>query len=222
MFATEICLHVSLPAMKISLEHLAKKYNREWIFKDITYAFNSGNYYAIKGPNGSGKSTLLQVIAGSTMPTKGAITYSIGENNSLPVTTENIYKHLAIAAPYLELIEEMTVTEFLHFHFTFKPVLEGISLQEILQLMQLENAAHKQIRYYSSGMKQRVKLAAAFFTQVPILLLDEPCTNLDESGFMLYYHLIQQYTDNRLVIVCSNDDKETSFCKEVLHITDYK
>ncbi len=97
-----------------------------------------------------------------------------------------------------------------------------MNTKEIILLSSLENAAQKQIRYFSSGMKQRVKLAQAVFSNTPIVLLDEPLTNLDEEGVSLYYNLIEKYCKNRLVIVSSNDKKEYAFCNEVLDIKKYK
>ncbi len=94
---------------------------------------------------------------------------------------------------------------FLSFHNRFKNFLPGISVKEILSIVSLEKSAHKQIRYYSSGMKQRIKLAQAFFSDVPLLLLDEPCTNLDETGYQMYYQLIEKYGMGRTIIVSSND-----------------
>ncbi len=86
----------------------------------------------------------------------------------------------------------------------------------------LQNATNKQIRYYSSGMKQRLKLAQAFFSNTPILLLDEPTTNLDADGIALYHQLIKNYTADKLVIVSSNDKQEYEFCEEVIGIGEYK
>ncbi len=71
-------------------------------------------------------------------------------------------------------------------------------------------------------MKQRVKLAQAVFSDVPCVLLDEPCTNLDAVGIELYHQLIRDYGNNRLIIVSSNDPQEYSFCKEIISIMDYK
>jgi len=136
--------------------------------------------------------------------------------------TENVFNHIAIVAPYLEVIEEMSATEFLHFHASFKPLLSTIPVNEILEIVGLKTAAHKQIRFYSSGMKQRIKLAQAIFSDVPILLLDEPCTNLDTSGYTLYHQLINDYCEDRLVIVSSNDENEYDFCEEKLNILNYK
>jgi ABC-2 type transport system ATP-binding protein len=123
---------------------------------------------------------------------------------------------------FLELVEEMTAKEMLHFHAQFKPLINTISITGILKIVGLENAANKQLRYYSSGMKQRLKLAQAFFSNSPVLLLDEPTTNLDADGIALYHQLIDNYTSNKLVVVSSNDKQEYDFCKEVIAIADFK
>ncbi len=205
--------------MQIQLSDAGKKFNREWIFRGINFTFESGVSYAITGPNGSGKSTLLQAIAGSMQLAAGKIEWV--ENNQ-SISPEKIYTRLSMAAPYLELIEEMTATELISFHASFKPLIPGISIAHILQLIGLEKAMNKQIRYYSSGMKQRVKLAQAIFSDSPLLLLDEPCTNLDSAGYDLYHTLISTYCGNKTIIVSSNDQHEFSFCKKSISILDYK
>ncbi len=206
----------------ICLTDAGKRFNRDWIFRHVNYIFETGRSYAITGPNGSGKSTLLQAIAGSMNLSEGSLIYQ----NKYPVTNtidpEKTYQHISIAAPYLELIEEMTAKEFLHFHHQFKPLLSGVTIAEILSIIGLENAADKQIRYFSSGMKQRIKLAQAIFSNAPVLLLDEPCTNLDTSGYQLYHELIVNYCQDKLIIISSNDVQEMNFCIERLHILDYK
>jgi ABC-type multidrug transport system ATPase subunit len=142
--------------------------------------------------------------------------------NQKKLPLENFFNHIAIVAPYLEVIEEMTATEFLNFHASFKPLLSSVSIADILEIVGLKTAAQKQIRFYSSGMKQRIKLAQAIFSDVTILLLDEPCTNLDTSGYNLYHQLVNDYCKERLVIVSSNDVNEYSFCEEKLSILTYK
>lgn len=205
--------------MKISLTSAGKRYNRDWIFRNCTCQFTTGNSYAITGPNGSGKSTLLQAIGGAIGLSEGTIHWHSPDTNA---TTEIAHTHIAIAAPYLEVIEEMTVTEFLQFHQQFKPLLNSLTIAEIVEKIGLANAAQKQIRYYSSGMKQRVKLAQAIFSEVPVILLDEPCTNLDSTGIELYQRLINDYCQQKLVIVSSNDIAEYGFCTHQIKITDYK
>jgi ABC-type multidrug transport system ATPase subunit len=206
--------------MKISLTDCGKRFNRDWIFRNFSYEFIQGQRYAITGPNGSGKSTLLQVIGGAIVTSEGHIKYLDKATNN--IEPDNAFRHIAIAAPYLEVIEEMTLNEFLKFHQQFKPFLPGVTAADTIGLAGLSAAADKQIRYYSSGMKQRVKLIQAIFSDVSCLLLDEPCTNLDTEGVGLYQQLIGTYSNNRTIIVSSNDVQEYGFCENVLRITDYK
>lgn len=207
----------------IELTDAGKKFNREWIFRHLNHRFESGNCYAITGSNGSGKSTLLQCIASSTNLSEGSIQMSeniLGTNTT--IIPENIYQQFSICAPYLELVEEMTAQEFLFFHTTFKPLINAFTIEEILTTIGLAKASHKQIRYFSSGMKQRLKLAQAFFAKAPLLLLDEPCTNLDREGIALYHQLIHQIANNKLIIICSNDETEIEFCEQRISIPKYK
>ena len=219
--------------MTICLSDAGKRFNRDWIFRHFNYTFETGKSYAITGPNGSGKSTLLQALSGSMYINEGKIEYKLTDDrwpgepsNIKPVnrqrTTDNIYSHVSICAPYLEVVEEMTLTEFLDFHHGFKPFLTGITTDLIITAIGLEKAVNKQIRYYSSGMKQRVKLAQCIFSDTAIVLLDEPCTNLDLAGIELYHQLIEDYCKDRLVVVSSNDEVEYKFCGERINMGDYK
>jgi ABC-type multidrug transport system ATPase subunit len=205
--------------MKISLSDLGKRYNREWIFRHINFEFESGNHCAITGANGSGKSTLLQIIAGAVHHTEGNIQF-LAEDSIM--SADQHYRKISLAAPYLELPWEMTLIEFLLFHFKLKPILKNLTIESIISIIDLEKSTNKQIRYFSSGMTQRVKLAQAIFTDTPIVLLDEPCTNLDDKGIALYHSLISNFCENRLVIVSSNDQQEYKFCTCTLPIQRYK
>ncbi|NLR62032.1 ABC transporter ATP-binding protein [Chitinophaga polysaccharea] len=205
--------------MTISLNQTGKRYNYDWIFRRVTLTFSEGQRYAILGPNGSGKSTLLQVIYGAIQHNEGTITYGTPEK---PIAPDAFFRYCAIAAPYLELIEEFTLTEIIHFHQQFKSLLPGITPKKAMELVGLEKAANKQIRNFSSGMKQRTKLALAILSDVPVLLLDEPCTNLDAAGTAQYQALINEYGGNRTIIVSSNDEQEYFMCKEHVQILDYK
>jgi ABC-type multidrug transport system ATPase subunit len=206
-------------AMKIKLSNAGKRFNREWIFRKVNLEFSSPIAYAITGPNGSGKSTLLQSIGGMLHFSEGSIGYSTELTTLAP---EQAFSAISFCAPYLDVVEEMTLLEFLHFHQSFKPFLNGFHVKEVIEAIQLQHAAHKQIRYYSSGMKQRVKLGQAIFSNTPIVLLDEPCSNLDIAGIELYHSLIERYCQDRLVIVCSNDEIEYRFCQERVSILDFK
>ena len=205
--------------MQIILEQIGRRFNREWIFKKIDYSFKSGESYAILGINGSGKSTLLQVISGSLTPSTGTLAYSL---NHKEIAVEQVFQQLSIAAPYLELIEEFTLTEVLDFHFNFKSRLNNLTNKDLIELLNMESSKNKQLKYFSSGMKQRVKLVLAICADTPLLLLDEPTSNLDDQGIKWYKDLVAKFTSNKLVIVCSNQAHEYEFCTHQLSITDYK
>lgn len=205
--------------MTITVEHLGKKFNREWIFKKLSYRFQTGVPIAVTGGNGSGKSTFLQVVSGFLPATEGTILY---EENGKLIPEEKLFEQLDICTPYLELIEEFTLAEFLTFHFKFKKLKEGLRKEDFLQMTYLAESADKQIKYFSSGMKQRLKLGLAFFSESPICLLDEPTTNLDEKGIDWYHEQVQTIITNKLLIVSSNQRQEYSFCEDKLDIPDYK
>ena len=206
--------------MKITLEHISKRFQRYWIFRDISCSFDKQEATALLGPNGCGKSTLLRIIAGMQTPSLGKVHFY--DNNETPITNDQVFSHISFCAPGMELVEELTLREFLDFHFSFKRPLPSLNIDMIIVLTGLANAVDKPIGDYSSGMKQRVKLAQAIFSDTPILLLDEPCTNLDQQGMEQYRQWIEQYTHNRLVIVASNDAREYFFCRKQVVLEYYK
>lgn len=206
--------------MKIKLNNIAKRYNYEWIFRNVTIEFDSSNNYVIIGANGSGKSTLLKLIAGNIIPSEGTIDYNL---NNKKVEDENIFKHLSYASPYLELFEEFTLTEAINFQAQFKPFINGLTTDNIIELIHLHKQKDKQLKDYSSGMKQRVKLALAILADTPLLLLDEPTSNLDKKSIEWYQSMIEKFSAKRLIIVCSNEQtQEYEFCNKQLNIEDYK
>ena len=205
--------------MKIQITDLGKRYRYEWIFRNINYTFNSNKKYAILGANGSGKSTFLKILSGHLSPSHGQIEFSF--NNS-PVPLDNVYPHIAYAAPYIELIEEFNLIESLEFHSKFKKWKNGLTSEQVLEIMQLEKARQKVVKYFSSGMKQRLKLAMAICSDCAILLLDEPSTNLDRQGIEWYQKLIAEYADGRILIIASNVEEDYKSCDTQINIVDYK
>lgn len=201
--------------VQITLKEAGKRFNKDWIFKNLNYTFTTGEHYALIGNNGSGKSTLLQIISGYATLSKGSIEWGAFDSNT-------IFQQISIAAPYLEVVEEFTTKEQFEFHEKFKPLRKDLSIADMIEMIGLKDATDKQIRYYSSGMKQRLKLALAIFSETPILLLDEPCSNLDKEGYALYQNLIQQYAMHKLIIVGSNDPQEYQYCNKQINLHDFK
>jgi len=204
--------------MKIALNNVGRRFNKEWIFRNLSTEFISGNSYAILGPNGSGKSTLLSILTGSLTPSEGEISFSSVKE----IEVENIYKYISLAAPYLELVETFTLKEIIDFHFKFKNFAQGIDAKSLIALLGLEKSANKEIKYFSSGMKQRTKLALACCSESPILFLDEPTSNLDVQGVDWYRELMKNFTKERLTIIGSNQIHEYEFCNKQIQISDFK
>ena len=192
----------------ITLNNVSKKFGSNWIFKNINAQFEAGKKYAIVGANGSGKSTLLKVLAGIITPNTGTVQSAF----------EEVYKHVSFSAPYMDLPEELSLNELFNFHENIRRL--SISREAFMNEVQLEG--DKEIRNYSSGMKQRLKLAFAFFTESEILLLDEPSATLDEHWNEWYLKTVQQVSKDRLVIISSNIPAEYAFCDSILNIGEFK
>jgi ABC-type multidrug transport system ATPase subunit len=190
----------------ITIERLSKRFNSEWIFRDLSYEFKPGNTYAITGPNGSGKSTLLSILWGQVPPSAGNLNYLTEDKKSLSVDV--VHRYVSIATPYMDLIEEFTLLEMLRFHFKLKEIRSNLTIDELLETMYLTDSRDKFIRNFSSGMKQRLKLGLAFFTDAPIVFLDEPGSHLDVTAFDWYRQQLSRLPAETLVFIGSNNPEE--------------
>ena len=191
--------------MEVRLQNLGKKFSSRWVFRDLNEKIPSGGKCALVGFNGSGKSTLLQIISGARVPTKGSVSYF---RNGLSVPFDQVFKYMSFAAPYSDLIEELTLPEFYRFHGRFKAMLQGIDYPAFKEILAYSFRDDQALKSFSSGMKQRIKLAVAFLSENALILLDEPCSNLDSQGRAWYRHLIDQYAGNRTLVIASNDPYE--------------
>lgn len=205
--------------MDIKLKQLGKRYKFEWIFRNLDFDFQNGNAYAILGANGSGKSTLLKVLSGHASHSKGTIDFY---NQNEKIAIDKVYHQLSFAAPYIELIEELTLIEVLQFHQKFKAFQNNLTVNDLIDMLNFSKSKHKEVRFFSSGMKQRLKLVLAICSDTNYLLLDEPTTNLDNQGVVWYQELIDRFAKNRLTIVASNIEHDYEFCSETLNIMDFK
>lgn len=205
--------------MKISAEGVGKKFISEWILRGATLELNAGESYTFVGPNGSGKSTLIQLLMGSVPPSEGKIIY---QKNGKELEIDDWYREIVLAAPYLELIEEFTLRELVEFHQKFKPLKNNFQAADFEDFTQLSHARNKIVRHFSSGMKQRVKLGLAFLSDVPVVFLDEPTSNLDTMGVQWYLDNVVTLTENQLVVLGSNQAQEYEFCKNIVSVSAFK
>lgn len=206
--------------MEIKLENIGKQYKGEWIFKSISLSFLPGDHIHIAGGNGMGKSTLLKVIAGLTIPSKGSINFV---QNGMSVEQELLIQYISICAPFITPFEKHTVQEAVNFHLSLRPQLDNIDSDRLLDICYLNEARDKRMSELSSGMQQRLKIALAILSKSAVLLLDEPCSNLDEKAIEWYQELLTQYAGDRLILVSSNNKPEEHFiCKKTINLADYK
>ncbi|EOZ95845.1 ABC transporter, ATP-binding protein [Indibacter alkaliphilus LW1] len=205
--------------LDIELITAGKRFQYDWIFKNLTLKIPANSKCAVIGSNGSGKSTLLKSISGIQPLTEGKIQYSLSGKE---IQDTDIYKYLVISAPYLELPEEFSLTELLDFHFKFKKPIPNMGLSDMIDTMYLSEHKFKPVSQFSSGMKQRLKIGLCLFSDCPLMLLDEPTSNLDQKGVNWYLKMIETYAVEKTVLVCSNEPKEYTFCDQKITMEDYK
>jgi len=202
--------------MKIVLSDISKRYTSNWILKKINYTFESGRIYGVTGHNGSGKSTLMKIISTQLSPTLGKIEFSSEENEIY--RTSDLKDRITYAAPYISLLENLSLVELFEFYTTFRKMKNDLSFQDFLELLKYPYKKHQLIKDYSSGMKQRLALAFALFSQSELVLLDEPTSFLDDSAKEWFYQIIQTHRSNSTMIISSNDANDLRFCSDCLHL----
>lgn len=206
--------------MKVSLENIGKRYNRDWILKSINERFEENTKCSILGGNGSGKSTLLQIISGYLTPSSGEILWYKQSKN---LGIDKVYSHVAMASPAMSLYDDFTLQENISFFLKFKSFRNQLTTQDALGLLELEKHRDKQLKHFSSGMKQRVKLGLAILADTSLLLLDEPTSHLDSKATKWYQDLLSENISNRSLFIASNSHPEEVFiCTRQVIVEDYK
>lgn len=198
----------------LQLENISKSYNYKTIFKSFSAELKAGEKWAVLGQNGSGKSTLLKIIASLESPDDGELIWSE------KLKTERSDK-LRICAPYTEPLMELSTLENLEFAFQFKPFRDNLKPMDVFNLLPKDKRSKDNpLKQLSSGMMQRVKLVLAILADVPLVILDEPLSNLDTQGHEWYLDLVKNYLNDSLVLVGSNDEKEYSFCSRFINMAE--
>lgn len=173
---------------------------------------------AVSGPNGSGKSTLLSIIIGLTIPTKGKILYA---DQNGEVSKSDLGRRLSFTAPYANLLNELTAFELLTRMKGFRSFVSQLSVDGIITMAVLDQHRFKPLSKYSTGMRQRLRLALALAIKSDILILDEPTSNLDDFGKQWYQDILSRYLGQRTLIIASNEKDDLKICTEVLEMANY-
>ena len=195
--------------MQIELQNIGKKFGGKFIFRQLNRTFQSGEHVGIVGQNGSGKSTLVQIISGYLSASEGVVIYE-------GIPSDQIWRQVSICSPAMGLYEDFTLLEHLQFTHGLKPFESSYSVKEIPKILQLEKHANKALKYFSSGMKQRVKLGTALLSDVSCVFLDEPCAHLDKEAEKWFSEFVMSSKKNKTVIVASNaSETELTGCSDV-------
>ena len=206
--------------MEVAFRTVTKSFGREVVIRGLDHVFAPGSRTALLGPNGSGKSTLLMLAGGALMATKGSVEHNL---SGTVVPAEEMYRHVAVAAPYLGLYEDLSLSEAVDLLARFKPLNDGLKAADVARIAYLEHALEKPVRNFSSGMKQRLKLALAILSDTSLLLLDEPTSNLDAQAIAWYGDLLRQHTAGRTLLVASNRQQaEYALCEAVVEVERWK
>ena len=200
--------------MRVKLNKVGKRFNKEWILRNLSLDIPSQSSLSITGANGSGKSTLIKLISTYMEPTSGNIQY-FKNKKSYPI--ESIPQLIGLAAPYVDLIEEFSLREHVEFHFKFRSI--PFSLDEFIERTNFQFSIDKKVKNFSSGMKQRLKLALAIYGENKLLVLDEPTSNLDQEGIEWYRDQLLQKIGTCTIIVASNQRHEYDFIPKTLNLS---
>jgi len=201
--------------VRIEISGVGKKYKR-WIFRNVDLSLDPTIRYGVIGRNGIGKSTLLKIISGYTTPSAGRVSFLMNDNE---VQEQQAALMVGFAAPYIDVIKELTVTEMVRFHGRFHNRRKGVgSIDEFLQIIQLTTHADVLAGDLSSGLMQRLKVGLVLLSETPIILLDEPTSYLDLSGKRWFYNLLEEFAGGRLVMIASNDPEDLETCQQLIDI----
>jgi heme exporter protein A len=205
----------------IKTNNLTKRFNNNTVFQNINFSINISKSLAVTGENGSGKSTLLEIIAGIQKPTSGKMIYEIDGNE---VAFPGIQDYISFSSPKINPYGELTAYENLE--FVFNPAINenkknnefAEQLNTLLNKFNLYNDRNKRVKYYSTGMKQRLRLIFAFLHDPHILILDEPCSNLDNNGKDAVYSYLESVKSEKIVIIASNESEEAGLCDNRINL----
>jgi len=202
----------------IELEHISKRYGRQYIFSDINLTVNRGKIIVLQGNNGAGKTTFLRVLSTRLSPTTG-----VGKifGFDLKKKAHEVRKHVAYLTVFGGNYQNLTAFENLKFASQlYKKKLAKGDILDLLEHVQLANAKTKLVREYSSGMKKRLSLAKLMLSDAKLWLLDEPFAALDSDGKELVDNLIlKAKKEGKTLIIASHDvERASKFADTVLSI----
>ena len=199
----------------LQAENLSKNFDRKTIFKDISFSASGGDSLAITGKNGSGKSTLIKILSAIHTQTTGTIILNINGN---VIERSQYYSYIGLVSPYLNLYDEFTGYENLKIISSIRGQSDRTKIDDTLKKVGLYERRNDMLRIYSSGMKQRLKIAFAILHDPIVLLLDEPTDNLDTEGIKIVDEIVSNQKKDKILVIATNNEYEKSYCEEEIRI----
>ncbi|MEO8399120.1 MAG: ABC transporter ATP-binding protein [Ignavibacteriaceae bacterium] len=208
--------------VEIICENLSKSFSGKQVFKDLSFKISNTQSLSVTGKNGSGKSTLIKILSNLILPSNGKI---LLQQNGMPLEKEKWFHKIGLLSPYINLYDELTGFENLNFFYKLKSSDEKNIPEKINFLLQktgLYDNRNELVRNYSSGMKQKLKIAFAIMKEPEILIMDEPRTNLDSTGLELIYEVSNKQKEKGILIIATNEESDNNICDISINIEDYK
>lgn len=201
--------------MSLIVSKIQKKYNQQIAVEDISFEVHPGEVVGFLGPNGAGKSTTLKMIAGILAADAGKITIN---NVEVGVDKVDAKKFVGYLPESNALYKDLYIKEYLHFLANVHALKNTPArIKEVIELLQLGAMHQKKIGELSKGFQQRVGIAAAILHQPALILLDEPTSGLDPNQLIDIRKLIQQLSQDSMVLFSSHILQEvTAVCQRVL------
>ena len=204
----------------LSIENLTKIFGKRLIFKNLQKEYTAPGIYGISGPNGTGKSTLVKVMAGLISPTKGKVIHKKGEN---VIPHEEIHNYIGFAAPYLVMYDEFSAIENIEYLLKIRGrIPDNEYVASLFKQVNLFERKDDIVGTYSSGMKQRLRLIFALSHNPDILIFDEPTSNLDDAGKAVCYEIVRKLSNEKIIILASNEHSDLALCQDITHLETYK
>jgi ABC-2 type transport system ATP-binding protein len=190
--------------MQLAIEKVGKQYRRDfWGLRDFSLSLSSG-VLGLLGPNGAGKSTLMRILATITQATEGRVTWN---DTDIARQPNDLRQVLGYLPQDFGVYPNLNAIEFLEYLAAIKG-LDGRSarrrIDELLEVVNLVDAAKRPLGGYSGGMKQRVGIAQALLNDPQLLIVDEPTAGLDPEERMRFRGLLAELSGERIVILSTH------------------
>ncbi|MEO8355521.1 MAG: ABC transporter ATP-binding protein [Chloroflexota bacterium] len=190
--------------MQLAVTNLGKQYRRDfWGLKYFSLNVQPG-ILGLLGPNGAGKSTFMRMLATITKPTDGQILWNDVDVVKSPDTLRAVLGYLP---QDFGVYPNLTAIEFLEYMAAIKGLNAAAAhkrIDELLQVVNLVEAARRPLGGYSGGMKQRIGIAQALLNDPQLLIVDEPTVGLDPEERVRFRNLLSDLSGERIVILSTH------------------